>query len=336
MAKADADIHDVVIIGAGPAALSSAIYTTREDIETLVLEKGVVGGLAAITDHIENYPGFPDGVGGIELSERLRKQAEKFGAKIEYAEVTAIENGDEVKKIVTSAGDFFTRTVLIATGNDYRHAGVPGEEEFIHKGVHYCATCDGPLYKGRRLAVIGGGNSAAQESLFLARLVDHIDILIRKGQWRASDILVERIKAQPNITVHFNTETQKITGAQLVDKVVIKNNQTDKTSELSVDGVFVFVGLVPKTRFLAGSGVETDERGFVKTNKHLGTNVLGIFCAGDVRSGATEQIASAVGEGATAALTIREYLDQIPARKHIDQPHRSMQTDRRAYSESER
>lgn len=329
----DNRVHDLVIVGAGPAALSAALYTTREDIETLVLEKGVIGGLAAITDKIENYPGFPDGVSGMELADRLRAQAERFGAKIEYGDVSKIENGSDVKKVHTADNVYQTHTVLIASGNDYKRLQADGEKEFYGKGVHYCATCDGPLYKGKRIVAVGGGNSAAQESLFLARLVEHVDILIRRDQWRASDVLIERVKKTPNITVHFNTEIDRIAGeGNFVKRVLAKNNQTNQMIELPTDGVFVFIGLVPNTRFLAGSGVELDERGFVKTNDHLGTNVLGIFCAGDVRSGATEQIASAVGEGATAALTIREYLDQVPARKHGDQPHRSMQTDTRTYS----
>lgn len=331
-------IYPLVIIGGGPAALSAAIYTTREDIETVILEKGVVGGLAAITDTVENYPGFPDGVSGMELAERLQKQAERFGAKIEYAEVTGIENGSDIKKVKTTDGEYLTHAVLLATGNDYKKLGAIGEKEFYGKGVHYCATCDGPLYKGKRLVVVGGGNSAAQEGLFLAKLASHVDVLIRKDSWKASEILVKKVAATPNMTVHFNTETVEIaggptsSGASLVNKVITKNNQTNQTSELATDGVFIFVGLKPNTGFLAGSGVELDERGFVKTNEHLGTNVVGIFSAGDVRSGATEQIASAAGEGATAALTIREYLDQVPARKHLDQSHRSMQEPEAAVS----
>ena len=328
------EIHDLVIIGAGPAALSAAIYTTREDIETLLLEKGVIGGLAAITDLVENYPGFPESISGLELADRLRAQAERFGAKIEPADVVKIENGSDIKRVYTSDNQIHqAHTLLIATGNNYKRLEAEGEKEYYGKGVHYCATCDGPLYKGKRLVVVGGGNSAAQESLFLARLVEHIDILIRKDQWRASDILIERIKKTPNITTHFNSEISQIVGeGNFVKKVVAKNNQTNQAVEFDTNGVFVFIGLIPNTQFLGASGIELDERGFVKTNEHLGTNVLGIFCAGDVRSGATEQIASAVGEGATAALTIREYLDQVPARKHGDHPHRSIQSDQRAYS----
>jgi thioredoxin reductase (NADPH) len=327
-------VHDLIIIGAGPAALSAAIYTCREDIGTLLLEKGVIGGLAAITDQVENYPGFPEGVSGLELADRLRAQAERFGAKIDYGDVSKIENGGDAKKVHTSDGGVHSaHALLIATGNNYKRLEAEGEKEFYGKGVHYCATCDGPLYKGKRLVAVGGGNSAAQESLFLAKLVDHVDIFIRKDQWRASDILVERIKQTPNITVHFNTEIKKISGeGNFVKKVVAADSATSKTSDFAVDGVFVFIGLVPNTQFLAGSGVELDERGFVKTDKLLNTNLPGVYCAGDVRSGATEQIASAVGEGATAALTIREYLDQVPARKHGGQQPAAAQPDRRAYS----
>ena len=325
------DVHQLVIIGGGPAALSAAIYTTREDIETVILEKGVVGGLAAITDSVENYPGFPDGVSGMELAERLHKQAERFGAKVDYGEVTGIEKSGDLIKVKTTDGEHLAHAVLIATGNDYKKLGVIGEQEYYGKGVHYCATCDGPLYKGKRIVVVGGGNSAAQEGLFLAKLASQVDVLVRKDAWKASDILIKKVEATANMKVHFNTETVNIlgdtspAGVSLVNKVVVKNNQTNETTEIATDAVFIFVGLKPNTGFLAGSGVELDERGFVKTNEHLGTNIIGVFSAGDVRSGATEQIASAVGEGATAALTIREYLDQVPARKHLDQQHRSME-----------
>jgi thioredoxin reductase (NADPH) len=307
----DKEIHEVIIIGAGPAALSAAIYTTREDIETLILEKGLVGGLAAITETIENYPGFPKGVGGLELAKNLQAQAERFGAKIELGEVTSLRIDDDQKIVTTYMGEKKAKVVLVATGNDYRHIGVKGEEEYMNRGVHYCATCDGPLYKGKKMVVVGGGNSAAQESLFLAKLAESVDILIRKDKWKASEILIKEVENNPKITVHFNTEIQSIEGEQLVNKIKVVNNKTNKESQIKTEAVFVFVGLIPNTQFLASSGVELDKRGFVKTNGKLETNIKGIFCAGDVRSGATEQIASAVGEGANAALAIREYLDGI-------------------------
>lgn len=328
--------HDLVIVGAGPAALSAAIYTCREDIDTLLFEKGAIGGLAAVTDRVDNYPGFADGVSGLELSDAMRAQAERFGAKIELGEVMSVSGEGSLKKLDTTSGVIYAKAVLIATGNEYKKIGVPGEEEFYGRGVHYCATCDGAFYRDKRLVVVGGGNSAAQEAIFLTKFATHIDILVRGPKMRASDILQHELQNHKDkITIHFNTSTDEIAGSEgKVVKVIGTDNTNNTKVEFATDGVFVFVGLIPNTKFLEGSGIELDERGFVITNEHLGTNLLGVFCAGDVRSGATEQIASAVGEGATAALTIREYLDQIPARKHLDQPHLSTHTDQRAYSEA--
>jgi thioredoxin reductase (NADPH) len=302
--------HDVVMIGAGPANLAAAIYTTREDIDTVLIEKGVIGGLAAITDSVENYPGFPDGVGGLELAQNLRTQAEKFGATIELAEVSAIKDEGTYKRLTTTDGDYLAKAVLIGTGTSYVMLGVPGEQEFYGRGVHYCATCDGALYRDKHLVVIGSGNSSAQESLFLTRFASHIDILIRGDKWKASDVLVERIAREPKITVHFNTTTERIEGEGMkVTKVIGHDKAAGKSVEFPADGVFVFVGLFPNTKFLDGSGVELDERQFVVTDDKLETKIPGVFAAGDVRSCATMQIASAVGEGATAALKIREFLE---------------------------
>jgi thioredoxin reductase (NADPH) len=305
-----AKTHDVVMIGAGPANLAAAIYTTREDINTVLIEKGVIGGLAAITDSVENYPGFPDGVGGLELAQNLRAQAEKFGATIELAEVSAIKDEGTYKRLTTTDGDYLAKAVLIGTGTSYVMLGVPGEQEFYGRGVHYCATCDGALYRDKRLVVIGSGNSSAQESLFLTRFATHIDILIRGDHWKASDVLVDRINTEPKITVHFNTTTERIEGEGMkVTKVIGHDKTSGKNVEFETDGVFVFVGLFPNTKFLEDSGVELDERQFVVTDDKLETKIPGVFAAGDVRSCATMQIASAVGEGATAALKIREYLE---------------------------
>lgn len=302
--------HQVVMIGAGPSALAAAIYTTRENIETVLLEKAVIGGLAAITDKIENYPGFADGIGGMELAQELQNQAERFGAKIELAEVTSIEDQGETKLIKTSDGDYVANAVLIATGTDYRKIGVPGEEKYYGRGVHYCATCDGAFYKDKRLVIVGGGNSAAQEALFLTRFASHIDMLIR-SQWRASDVLVEEVTANEKISVHEGVTTDEIVGdGTQVEKVVGTNKATGKKVEFPTDGVFVFVGLDPNTKFLANTPIELDERKFIKTDSNLMTNMKGVFASGDVRSGATMQIATATGEGATAALKIREFLER--------------------------
>ncbi len=303
--------HDVVMIGAGPAALTAAIYTTREDIETVLFERGVIGGLAAITDWVDNYPGFPQGVAGLELAENLRQQAERFGAKIELGEVTKITDEGELKRLTTSEGDVLAKAVLIATGSDYKKAGVPGEQEYYARGVHYCATCDGAFYRDKRLVVVGGGNSAVQESLFLMRFATHIDILVRKDRLKASEILQNELaKHADKITVHFNTTTDEIVGeGGSVVKVIATDSTTGQKKDYPTDGVFVFVGLIPNTQFLKDSQISLDERGFVKTNERLETSMPGVFAAGDVRSGATMQIASAAGEGATAALMLRQHIE---------------------------
>ncbi|HSX29244.1 MAG TPA: FAD-dependent oxidoreductase [Candidatus Saccharimonadales bacterium] len=306
-------VHDVLMIGAGPAALTAAIYTTREDIETVLLERGVVGGLAAITDWIDNFPGFPKGIAGLEYADLLREQAERFGAKIEYGEVSQIIDEGRYKRLKTTEGDMLAKAVLIATGSDYKKIGVPGEQEYYARGVHYCATCDGAFYRDKRLVVVGGGNSAVQESMFLTRFASHIDLLVRSDHMRASEILQDelRTKYKDKITIHFNTSTDEIVGKDgKVTKVVGTDKTTGKKVDFPTDGVFVFVGLKPNTDFLEGSGVELDEIGLIKSDQHLETSVPGIFVAGDVRSGATMQIASATGDGATAALYMREYLDE--------------------------
>jgi len=308
----DKNTHDVIMIGAGPAALAAAIYTTREDIETLLFERGVVGGLAAVTDKIDNYPGFPDGIEGLTLADDLHKQAERFGAVIELGEVTKIIDEGKYKKLETTSGDMYARAVLIATGSDYKKIGVPGEQEYYARGVHYCATCDGAFYRDKRLVIVGGGNSAVQESMFLTRFASHIDLLVRGDSFRASEVLQHELeeKHKDKITVHFNTTTEEIVGENnQVTKVVGTDKTTGKKVEFPTDGVFVFVGLSPNSQFLKDSAIELDEIGFIKTDNRLETKMKGVFAAGDIRSSATMQIASAAGEGATAALMIREYLE---------------------------
>lgn len=302
---------DVVVVGAGPAALSAAIYTTREDIATLLFEKGVIGGLAAVTDWVDNYPGFPKGIAGLELADELRKQAERFGAIIELGEINEITDHGAYKLLKTTSGDFKAKAILIATGSDYKKIGVPGEQEYYARGVHYCATCDGAFYRDKRLVVVGGGNSAVQESIFLTRFASHIDMLVRSDKFRASEILQHELKKHKDkISVHFNTSTDEIMGLDgKVTKVIGTAKKTGKKVEFPTDGVFVFVGLSPNTGFLKNTNIQLDGVGFIKTNEYLETSVKGVFAAGDVRSGATMQIASAVGEGATAALMIRHYLE---------------------------
>ncbi len=304
--------HDVIIVGAGPAALTAAIYTTREDIDTLLFERGVVGGLAAVTDMIDNYPGFPEGVAGLTLADDLRKQAERFGAVIELGEVTAIHDEGKYKRLETTSGDMLAKAVLIATGSDYKKIGVPGEQEYYARGVHYCATCDGAFYRDKRIAVIGGGNSAVQEAIFLTRFASHIDLMVR-STIKASDVLQTELKKYVDdgkITVHLETSTDEIVGVNN-SVTALKGTHQGKPVEIALDGVFVFAGLLPNSQFVKDS-LELDEIGFIKTDDNLQTSIPGVFAAGDIRSGATMQIASAAGEGATAALKIREYLENRP------------------------
>jgi thioredoxin reductase (NADPH) len=302
---------DVLIIGAGPSGLSSAIYTSREDLDTLLIEKGSVGGLASITDQIDNYPGFEKGVTGIDFADKLEKQAERFGAKIDFGEVVGIESLPEGGILVaTTEGDIKAKAVLISTGSSYKKLGVKGEEEYLSRGVHYCATCDGAFYRDKKLAVIGGGNSAVQEALFLTRFTSHIDLLVR-SEIRASDVLVKELNKavdEGKITIHKGIDIKELAGdGKFLNQVVALQN--GKETNFSVDGVFIFIGLEPNTNFLKYTTVELDEWGFVKTDLSLMTSIPGVFASGDVRSGATMQIASAAGEGATAALNIRKYIE---------------------------
>ena len=304
------ETHDVVMIGAGPSALAAAVYTTREDIDTVLLEKGVIGGLAAITDWVDNYPGFSKGIEGLKLAEELQAQAERFGADIRFGEVTEIKDEGDYKRLETTEGPLRARVVLIATGSDYKKIGVPGEAEFYGRGVHYCATCDGAFYRDKRLVVVGGGNSAVQEAIFLTRFASHIDLLVR-SKLRASEVLQKELQRSIDdgkISLHLATTTDEIVAEDGAVRRV-RGTKDGQSVEFEIDGVFVFVGLKPNTEFLAGSAIELDEIGLIKTDKDLMTSMPGVFASGDVRSGATAQIASAVGEGATAALRIREYLE---------------------------
>ena len=306
----DIPSHDVIIIGAGPAGLSAAIYTTREDIDTLLFERAVPGGLAAITDWVDNYPGFPEGVAGLTLAGNLQKQAERFGAVIELGEVMKIHDEGKWKRLETTSGDMRARAVLIATGSDYKKVGVPGEAEYYARGVHYCATCDGAFYRDKRLVVIGGGNSAVQESIFLTRYATHIDLLVRSTV-KASEVLQEELDKHVQsgkITVHLGTTTDEIVGKD-GHVVEVIGTKAGKEEHFPTDGVFVFVGLKPNSEFLEDSGVKLDHIHLVHSDDNLETTMPGVFVAGDIHSGATMQIASAAGEGATAALKIREYLE---------------------------
>jgi thioredoxin reductase (NADPH) len=299
---------ELVVIGAGPAGLAAALYSAREGIETVVLERAVVGGLAAITAKIDNYPGFEQGLGGLELADHLEAHAKRFGAEIRSgADVTVLERLPEGKiRVGTSAGDITTRAVLIATGSTYRHLHVPGEQSLIGRGVHYCATCDAPLYRGKDLLVVGGGNSAVQESIFIARFTRKLTLLVRGPELTATETTRCDLEKLPNVEFRFNTT---------VKEIIMKNGRftgvravhAGKESDILADGLFVFVGLLANTQPFEGT-IELDRKKFIVTDENFATSVPGVYAAGDVRSGSTWQIASAIGEGVTAALNIRKYL----------------------------
>ena len=303
---------ELVIIGAGPSALATAIYTTREDIPTVLYERAVVGGMAAITDQIDNYPGFAEGIAGMKLSSELQGQAERFGAEIEYGEASSLQRVDDHIEVVVDGQPVHAKAVLLATGSNHRKLGVPGEDELYGRGVHYCATCDGAFYRDKTLIVVGGGNSAVQEAIFLTRYATHIDLMVR-SRLRASDVLQKELQKyvdEGKITLHIGATTDEVLIKD--DKFAgIKTTSDGVQTELMADGLFVFIGLIPNTQFLADTGVELDPAGHIITNEHLETSVKGVYASGDVRSGSTMQIATAVGEGATAAMKIREYLDEL-------------------------
>jgi thioredoxin reductase (NADPH) len=309
-------LHDLIIIGAGPSGLAAAIYAAREGQDVLVVEKDTVGGLAAITAVIDNYPGFPDGVSGMDLADRLRGQAERFGAVIQAGvEVMGLRReADGTITVVARPADLRARAVLIATGTAYRHLDVPGEAEQIGKAVHFCATCDGPLYRGKEMVVVGGGNSAAQEAVFLAKFASKLTVLVRGPQLKCSEVLAEELQALGNVEVVYNTSITAISKPDGRAHLELKNNETGAAGAMDTDGVFVFVGLIANTGIFADIA-DLDERGFIKADTSFSTKTPGIFVSGDVRSGSTWQIAIATGEGVGAALSIREYLSTLAKQK---------------------
>ncbi len=304
--------YDLIVIGSGPTGLTAALYAAREGLDVLVIERSGVGGQAGVTERLDNFPGFPDGIGGGEFADRLVQQARRFGVEILQAtEVVGLRAEAESRYVTTGDGaEYGARAMLLATGSTYRRLDVPGEAALIGAGVHFCATCDGPFYKGRPVAVIGGGNSAGEESLHLARFADHITLLVRGTALTASQIVIQKLTEHPEIEVRYNTEVQELRGEGKLNGVVVRDRASGATEELHPAGVFVFIGLTPNAGWLP-TEFARDQYGFIVTDQTLATSVPGIFAAGDVRKGSTKQAASAAGEGATAALMIRDYLREV-------------------------
>ena len=309
--KAKREFYDLIVIGGGPAGLSAALYAAREGIETLIIERSGVGGQAGTTERIDNYPGFAQGIGGAELADAMREHAERFEVEILPAQtVTSIEAQGDYKMISTESGDSYCgRSLLLTPGATYRRLNVPGEEDLIGAGIHFCATCDGPFYKGQELLVMGGGNSGVEEGLFLTKFATKVTILEVGERLRASQILQEKAASHPQIEVRLNTTVVEFKGDGKLSSVVIKDTATGETAEITPGAVFVFIGLLPNTAFVKDS-VDLDQWGAISTSPTMETSLEGVFAAGDARSGSTKQVASAVGEGATAALMIRQYLER--------------------------
>lgn len=324
--KAKLDFYDLIIIGGGPTGLTASIYASREGIETLLIERSAMGGQSGITQRIDNYPGFPDGVSGSDFADRVVRQAERFGVEILRAqEAKRIEVDSTHRHVYTAPGTHYcAKAVLVATGAKYRRLNIPGEEDLIGAGIHFCATCDGPFYKGQPLIVVGGGNSAAEEGLFLTQFASHVTMLVRGTALTATKALADKVLAHSEIDILWNSEAKEFRGKDSFESVVVRSTQTGEEKEIEAGAVFLFIGLVPNSELLQGL-VDVTEHGYVVTGHDLlhrpepmpfaprmmETSIAGVFAAGDIRLGSTQQITSAAGEGTAAALSIRDYLRTV-------------------------
>jgi thioredoxin reductase (NADPH) len=306
--------YDLVIVGGGPTGLTAAVYAAREGIETLVVERSGLGGQAGVTERLDNFPGFPEGIGGGEFADRLTAQCRRFGVELlSAAEVISIGVDDQYRVVTLAGGETIrAHALLVAPGSTYRRLGVTGEDDFIGAGVHFCATCDGPFYRDQEVLVIGGGNSAVEEAVFLARFASKVTIVARGSALTASKLAQEKALSNPKIAVRFQTEVVELRGVGHLQSVVLRDRERNASEEAHVGGMFVFVGLQPNTAFLVDAIVLT-ETGFIPTTPTLETSLTGVFAAGDARAGSTKQLVSAAGEGATAALMIRHYLEGLGA-----------------------
>lgn len=302
--------YDLLIIGGGPAGLTAGLYSARARLKVLLIEKLVPGGQMISTDRIDNYPGFPEGISGAELSLMMRAQAERFELKIETNEVVALNASLPIKTVTLADRAVTCRTVIIATGATPRRLGVPGEEIFWGKGVSSCATCDGPFYRDKVVVAVGGGNTALKESLFLTKFVKKLYLVHRRDRWRAEAIMQERVRADERIEVLWNSALTRIEGGDVVKQAIVTDITTGKSQTLSVSACFIWIGIQSNAAF-AVNAVQTDAAGFILTDTEMKTSVPGVFAAGDIRSVPTRQIAGAVGDGAMAAYSAQHYIESI-------------------------
>ena len=308
----DPDILDVVIVGAGPAGLTAGIYCSRGRLRTVILERNMAGGQIALTELVENYPGFPEGISGFDLSEKMKDQAVQFGAELrEIQAVTSLRREpDGCYSVVTDQGALRAKSVILAPGVEARRSGIPGEAEFIGRGVSWCATCDGPLYRGRTVAVVGGGDSAVEEGMFLAKFADKVYLVHRRDELRAAPIAQERCFANSKFEFVWDSVPRRIDGDQAVEALEVENVKTQEMRRLPVNGVFMYIGQLPNTGWLKGI-VDLDDQGYIVTDGQLRTKLPGVFACGDAHANPIKQIAMAVGEGALAAIQAQRYLDTL-------------------------
>lgn len=302
--------YDLVIIGGGPAGLTAGLYAARARLNAVLIEKMVPGGQVLITDWVENYPGFPEGVSGIELVQKMTEQARQFGLEIQTHDVLSLDLSDPVKEIRLNDKTITAHTIIIASGASPRKLGIPGEDTFWGKGVSACATCDGPFYKDRVVAAVGGGDTAVQESIFLTRFVKKVYLIHRRDELRATGILREQALANDKIEFLWDSALTGIEGLTNVEAVTVENLRTGEARKLPVNGCFIWIGILPNADFL-GDVVERDEFGFVQVNTHMETSVPGVFAAGDVRHTPLRQIATAVGDAAIAAFSSEHYIQNL-------------------------
>jgi thioredoxin reductase (NADPH) len=300
--------YEVIIIGGGPGGLTAGLYTSRARLSTLLIESALFGGQMTTTELIENYPGFPQGITGDELSRLMEEQAKRFGMETVTEEVVKVSLEGDMKLVQTHESTYRCETLIICTGAEYRKLGVPGEKEFAGKGVSYCATCDGAFFRDSQIVLVGGGDSALTEALFLTKFVKELTIIHRRDALRGTKIYQERVFANPKIKMLWNSVVQEIKGDSVVKAVLVKNVKTGKVSEINTEGVFLFVGLSPRTQLLKCL-LPLDEEGYIVTDENCETSIKGIFAAGDCRRRLLRQIATAVGDGATAAFAAEKYLE---------------------------
>lgn len=303
-------LFDVIIVGGGPAGLTAGTYTSRARLKSLLIEKALPGGQVTTIEWIENYPGFDEGISGIELSQRMERQARRFGLEIIQGTVSGISLQGKIKNIFLEEGqEYKTKALILATGANPKPLMVEGEEKYRGRGVSYCATCDGAFFRDKKIAVIGGGDSAVQEAIFLTRFAEVVYIVHRRDELRAIKILQEQAFANPKIKFIWNSVVEKIGGEETVNALFLKNVKTGEKPVLNVEGVFIYVGYAPNTEFLKGF-VKLDENNYIITDERMFTSTPGVFAAGDVRADSVKQIAVAVGDGATVAIATEKYIEE--------------------------